>query len=106
MVESFQQSYQTEGLGRRTWQRTSKNTGHEGFMNSSGVLPDRMLEGERMEQKDRARFRSAMHRVARNQNGLHGSNKTKGASLPRFAANTLGVHGSFPSYWSMCCPLL
>ena len=41
-------------------------------MNSSGALSDAALEGERMAQTDRARFRSAVHRVTRRQ--LAGAN--------------------------------
>ena len=42
-------------------------------MNGSGALFDVVLEGERMVQKDRAGFRSAVHRVARNWNRLNGT---------------------------------
>ena len=35
-------------LGRRTWPPTSEEIGHKNPMNSSGVLSDTALEGERM----------------------------------------------------------
>ena len=46
-------------------------------MKSSRALSDTALEGERMEQKDRAGLRSAAHRVTRSQNRLDGTNNNK-----------------------------
>ena len=43
-------------------------------MNSSGVLSDVALEGERMEQKDWAGFHSPVHRGARSQDWLESTN--------------------------------
>ena len=43
-------------------------------MNSSGALSDKAQQGERMEQRDRAGFRSAVHGVAGSQNPLEGTN--------------------------------
>ena len=46
-------------------------------MNSSGALSDTVLEGERLAQKDAARFCSAVHRVARSWDQLKGANNSK-----------------------------
>ena len=43
-------------------------------MNSSRALTDLAPEGEKRAQKDRAGFRSAVHRVARSWNPLSGTN--------------------------------
>ena len=43
-------------------------------MNSNRALADTAPEDERMVQKDRAGFRSAVHGVARSQNPLHSTN--------------------------------
>ena len=61
-------------LGRRNWPPNSKKIGHENSMNSSRALSDIAAEGERMAQKDRARFHSAVHKVTGSQNSLEGTN--------------------------------
>ena len=58
----------SERLGRRTWPPISEKIDHENPMNSSRALSDRAPEGERMVQKDRTGFRSALHRGARSPN--------------------------------------
>ena len=55
---------------------------HENPMNSSGVLSDTALEGEKMAQKDQAGFRSAVHRIARSLNPLDGTNNKAYSYVP------------------------
>ena len=62
-------------LGRRTWPPTSKTIGHENPMKIA--LSETALEGERMLQKDQAGFSSAVHRGARSQALLEGTNRNK-----------------------------
>ena len=74
-VDRFQWSFQTNtDSGRTTWLPTSEKIGPENPVNSSGALSD--MEGERMAQKDRAAFHSAVHRVTGSQNALHGTDTT------------------------------
>ena len=67
MVDKLQQSFQTHRLGRRTWPPTSEKLGHENPMNSREALSGIMLEDERIPQKDRVGFHSAVHRVTSSQ---------------------------------------
>ena len=69
-MDRFQQSFQTETLGRRTWPPTSEKIGHENPRNSRGALSDIAPEGERMAQKDQVMFHSAVHSVTRRPNLL------------------------------------
>ena len=46
-------------------------------MNSSGALPDRAPEGERMAQEDQAGSCCAGHRVAGSENPLNSTNNKK-----------------------------
>ena len=66
MMEKFQE----EGSGYPL----PKTLGHENRMNSSGALSDTALEGERMVQKDRAGFCSAVYRVTTSWNRLDSTN--------------------------------
>lgn len=50
-------------------------------MSSSGALSDTAPEGEKMAQKDWAGFSSAVHRGARSQNPLRGTNNSSYISL-------------------------
>ena len=70
----FSGASRLDRLGRRTWPPTSaKKIGHENPVTSSGALFDIVPEGERMTQKDPAGFPSAVHRVTRSWNLLHGT---------------------------------
>ena len=64
-----------DGLGRRTWPPTPQKISHENPMNSHRAASDRAPEGERMLQKHQAGFHSAVHRGARSQNRLDGTDK-------------------------------
>ena len=76
-VGRFQQSFQTKTDKEEG--PTSQKTGHENLVKSSGTLSNTALEGERMAQKDQARLRSALHRVARSWNRLTALRTTKPA---------------------------
>ena len=75
-------------LGRMTWPPISEKIGHENPKNSSGVLSDIALQGERMAQKDWTGFPSSVHRVARSHNRLEGSNNNKKIRLHFRSVNT------------------
>ena len=57
-----------------SWPPTSEKISHENPVNGSRALSDTVLEGVRMVQKHQAGFCSAVHRVARSQNQLNGTN--------------------------------
>ena len=54
-------------------------------MKTSEALSDTVPEGERMAQKDRARFRSVVHRVPKSWNRLDGTNNKKMDTIIPFA---------------------
>ena len=74
MVDRFQWGFQTKTDQKEGPGHPLEKTGHENAMNSSRTLSDIALEDERMVQKERKAFCSAVHRVTRSQNLLHGTN--------------------------------
>ena len=78
MVDRFQQSFQTNRLGRRTWPSTSEKTGHENPKPCSRALCDTELEGERMAQKTR-QGSALLSTGRRSQDQLHGTNNNNKA---------------------------
>ena len=64
MVDRFQQSFQTKIDQEEGPDHSSGETGHE---KCSKVLSDTALEGERMEENDRAGLCCAIHRVSKSQ---------------------------------------
>ena len=78
MVDRFQRSFRTKtDPEERPGHPLLRKIGHENRMNSSRALSDRAPGGERMAQKDRARFSSAAHRVFKSQSPLGSTNSNK-----------------------------
>ena len=75
MLERFQWSFQAmTDQEEKPGHPLPKQIGHENPMNSSTALSGIALEGERMMQKSRGWFHSAIHRVTKSQNPLNGTN--------------------------------